>query len=111
MQAHEATAVSICKKPDCPNEAPSRGRYAGYCDEHRDLKPSTNSVVGQGVRLAGTRPPAKQPFAQKVAELATLAKKVDKAKARATAATQKALKAKGEADELEKQLRAALEAV
>jgi hypothetical protein len=111
VQAHDATAVSICKKPDCPNEAPSRGRYAGYCDEHRDLKPKTNSSVGQGVRQFGPKPPVKQPFAQKVAELAALAKKVDKAKAIATVATQKALIAKGEADELEKQLRSALEAV
>lgn len=103
MQAHEATAVSICKKPDCPNEAPARGRYAGYCDEHRDLKPAPSAPK--------PGPGGKQPLAQRLRELTKLAEAADKAKARATVATQKALKVKAEADELEKQLREAMAAV
>ena len=35
-----------CREPDCPNDAPARGRYAGRCDDHR---PHPDSLAGTKV--------------------------------------------------------------
>lgn len=108
MQAHDATAVVICKKQDCPNEAPSRGRYAGYCDEHRHLKANEHNTVRGTGPVGNTPRPGRggvQPIGQRLRELAKMADQVDRAKAKAAKATAAALKLKQEADDLERQLR------
>lgn len=86
MQAHEATAAYDCKFPGCTNEARSRvGRYS-YCAEHQ----------GKGKR-AVTYAKGVGSVEQRIKSLATLAREVDRAKAKAKRLAENALTARDDA--------------
>lgn len=84
----DAMTTYNCKLPGCTNEARSRvGRYS-YCADHQgrggaSKKASANGTVEGQIR-----------------SLATLARNVDKARAKAKKLTEDALRAKQTADEM-----------
>ena len=101
MGEHSAAELGTsydCKAFGCTREARStRGVYA-YCDEHR------------AAEVWKEKPEAPKPtrgtFSEKVRELERAAKAADRARTEATNLTERALKAKAEADARERELRA-----
>lgn len=104
MDAQTATASYDCKFPGCTNEASSPvGRYS-YCRAHQDRAargqaPLTVAKIPAG-RSSGTS------VVQTIHDLASLAREVDKAHAKATKLTEQALAAKREADSKAAEFRA-----
>lgn len=95
MDAQTATATHYCKFPSCQNEASSPvGRYS-YCKEHQNrdaAKPAQPAVNGGGT-------------VKQLQETMALAKRVDRARAKAETATRGALRLKQAADGLEREYR------
>jgi hypothetical protein len=92
MDAHEAVQTYDCKQPGCTNEARSRvGRYS-YCPEHQ----------GQGSKASRRFDINSATVEQKIKSLASQARAVDKAKAKARHLTEQALQARADADEQER---------
>lgn len=99
-----------CRHPGCTSEARSdRGIYAYLCDYHIDVKRRTGVGSVSEKSPAAARPAGKisgDGFEAKIKELGRLGKRVDRARARAKAATEKALQEKAVADALEQSFRA-----
>lgn len=111
--AQQALQTHICKFGECTNEVSSRiGRYA-YCEVHRTPEGrGLNVVPGDGPpepsRAGGRRKPAPGTAVAKLTGLVDDAKAVDKAKAKAAKLTERALKAKRDADAAERAFKAKL---
>lgn len=101
-------ATADCRVAGCANQAKSsRGTYAYLCDEHIAVK-RRSLGLGDGTQpqRKPDRPAASDGLEAKVKELTKLGRTADHARARAAAATQKALALKREADEAEAAFRA-----
>lgn len=100
VDSQVATVTHYCKFPSCTNEARSSvGRYA-YCSEHQDR-------AARGLPSADSPKPARTSevtLAAKIASLASEARKVDAAFAKAKKLAERALAAKKDADELQREL-------
>lgn len=100
VTAHAATATAYCRQPGCTNEAPARGRYAGWCDEHRDVQEKRDKHK-PGRAVSNT-------LEGGLRDLRKLAVDADKARQKAEKMTKAALAAKEHADTLARNLRAKL---
>lgn len=107
--AHEAFETRDCKIPGCTNEAVARmGKFAGLCSEHIQARRTSPPPIATARPLPQTAPstppprPSSDTFAQKVKQLGHAGKEVDRLRATAKRATERALAAKQRADSAER---------
>lgn len=102
VSANDLTKTHYCKAPGCENEARSPvGRYA-YCSDHQGTAASAREAGGSAGSTTGAE--------QALRDLLSLAKQVDRAKAKAEKAQRTANEANRRADSLEADYKDALAA-
>lgn len=71
VSGHELARTRDCRHPGRPNEAPARGRFAGYCTLQRPAQ-NGKTAVGKVERSAGT-------YAARASSLVPLGQELDQA--------------------------------
>lgn len=97
--AHEIGQTVDCKAANCTEPAHQRhGKYAGLCLHHAALKRKTEETSRPAAAVEG--------LADKVKRLGVAGREVDRLRAEAKSLTERALTAKGRADEAQRQFHA-----